>query len=226
MSAPATLTWFAHHESRLAWRDWLAMMTAGRRRRARTVAIALIVFAVFMHLVAYSMVGRFAAIGPASGKAALVVMTGVLLLSWSLMLSQAMESVTRAFYARSDLDLILSSPAAAGQVFAVRIGTMALSITLMAMLLAAPFINVLAAEGGARWLCAYGVAAAMGLSAAAFGVMLTVAMFGMIGPKRTRLVAQIAAAVIGAAFVIALQLGAILSYGTLSRLDLMALYSF
>jgi ABC-2 type transport system permease protein len=221
VSAPATFAWFAQHESRLAWRDWLTMMTAGRRRRIRTVAIALIVFAAFMHLVAYSMVGRFADIGLAPGKAALVMMTGILLLSWSLMLSQAMESVTRAFYARSDLDLILSSPAATSQVFAVRIGTMALAITLMAMLLAAPFINILVAEGGARWLCAYGVAAAMGLSASAAGVMLTVAMFGTIGPKRTRLIAQIVAAVIGAAFVIALQLGAILSYGTLSRLDVL-----
>ena len=81
-------------------------------------------------------------------------MTGILLLSWSLMLSQAMELVTRAFYARSDLDLILSSPAAASQVFAVRIGTMALSVTLMAMLLAAPFINVLVAPRAAHAGCA------------------------------------------------------------------------
>src|SRR6202034_2272557 len=37
------------------------------------------------------------------------------------------------------------------------------------------------------------------------------------GPRRTRLVAQILAAIIGAGFVIALQIAAILSYGTLSR---------
>ena len=29
-ASPGTLTWFARHEFRLAWRDWLAMMTAGR----------------------------------------------------------------------------------------------------------------------------------------------------------------------------------------------------
>ncbi len=219
MSQPGTLVWFAHHESRLAWRDWLAMMTAGRRRRIRTVAIALIVFATFMHVVAYSMVGRFADVGRDADKATLVVIIGSLLLSWSLMLSQAMESVTRAFYARSDLDLILASPAATRKVFAVRIGTMALSIVLMGVLLAAPFINVLAASGGSRWLGAYGVVAALGLAAAAFAVGLTIALFKTIGPKRTRLVAQIVAAVIGAAFVIGLQLGAILSYGTLSRID-------
>ena len=42
-------------------------------------------------------------------------------------------------------------------------------------------------------------------------------LFRLIGPSRTRLVAQIVAAVIGAGFVIALQIAAILSYGTLSR---------
>jgi ABC-2 type transport system permease protein len=226
MSRPASLAWFAHHEARLAWRDWLAMMTAGRRRRVRTVAIALIVFVTFMHFVAYSMVGRFADIGPDAGKATLVAITGSLLLSWSLMLSQAMESVTRAFYSRFDLDLILSSPVTAQKVFAVRIATMALSIALMSALLAAPFINILAALGGPRWLCAYGVVAAMGLAAAACAVALTVALFKAIGPKRTRLVAQIVAAIIGAAFVIGLQIGAIVSYGNLSRTDVLASDTF
>ena len=28
MSSTAALTWFARHEIRLAWREWLAMMTA------------------------------------------------------------------------------------------------------------------------------------------------------------------------------------------------------
>ena len=58
---------------------------------------------------------RYADVGADADKATLVVITGTLLLSWSLMLSQAMESVTRAFYARSDLDLILSSPVVGAQ---------------------------------------------------------------------------------------------------------------
>jgi ABC-2 type transport system permease protein len=45
-------------------------------------------------------------------------------------------------------------------------------------------------------------------------------MFRLIGPKRTRLAAQIIAAIIGAAFVIGLQAGAILSFGTISRFTL------
>ncbi len=217
MSGPATLAFLANHELRLGWRDWVSMMTAGHRRRLRSVAIALIVFAGFMHLLAYSMVGRYAATGLLPDKATLVVVTGIMLLSWSLLLSQAMESVTRAFYARSDLDLILTSPVSPRKIFSVRIGRIAVAVALMAMLLAAPFIDVLAYFGGAHWLAAYGVVAAMGAVAAALAVALTVALFRTIGAKRTRLIAQIVAAVIGAAFVIGLQVAAILSYGSLSR---------
>ena len=52
MSQPDTLVWLASHELRLGWRDWVAMMTVGHRRRTRTVAIALIVFVGFMHMLA------------------------------------------------------------------------------------------------------------------------------------------------------------------------------
>src|SRR5664279_2407617 len=88
------------------------------------------------------MVGRYAYVH--ADKAVLVVVTGCLLLSFSLLLSQAMESVTRAFYTRSDLDLILASPVSSRKVFSIRIGRIGASVALIAMLLAAPFINVLA----------------------------------------------------------------------------------
>jgi len=48
-------------------------------------------------------------------------------------------------------------------------------------------------------------------------IAATIMLFRLIGPARTRLVAQVLAAIIGAGFVIALQVAAILSYGTLSR---------
>jgi ABC-2 type transport system permease protein len=221
----ASLSFFAHHELRLAWRDWLSMMTAGRRGRERVVAVALTIFIVFAHLLAYYFVARYVDEVARMDKPAFVIITGCILLSWSLLLSQAMESVTRAFYARADLDLILSSPAAARKIFAVRIAAMALAVILMASLLASPVINVLVLRGGARWIAAYGVVAAMGATAAALAVALTVAMFRVIGPKRTRLAAQIVAAVIAAVFIIGLQVAAILSHGTLSRMVFLESYT-
>jgi ABC-2 type transport system permease protein len=216
VNSPASLTFLAHHEFRLAWRDWWSMLTAGKPHRIRVVAFALSAFAIFMHLVAFTIVAKFAEIEPDADRGTLVVITGCAILAWSLMMSQAMESVTRAFYARSDLDLILSSPVASRRVFAVRIATMAASTMLMAVLLAAPFINILIWRGGLRWFSAYGVVIAVGAVAAGLSVALTVALFRSIGPKRTRLAAQVVAAIVGAVFVIGLQIAAILSYGTLS----------
>ncbi|HEY5607276.1 MAG TPA: permease, partial [Alphaproteobacteria bacterium] len=143
MTQAASLAWLAHHEFRLAWRDWWSMLTAGKPHRVRVVVIAMLAFAAFMHLVAFAIVAKFAAIDPNADRGTLAVITGCALLAWSLMMSQAMESVTRAFYARSDLDLILSSPIVARRVFAVRIAAIAASTVIMAVLLAAPFINIL-----------------------------------------------------------------------------------
>ena len=217
MSRPDTMVWLAGHELRLGWRDWVSLMTAGGRNRARTVFVVLIVFAAFMHLFAYWIVAGYADATIASDTATLVGLTGTLVLSWSLLLSQAMESVTRAFYARSDLDLILTSPISARKVFSVRMGRIAGAAVIVAVLLAAPFINVLAMLGGSRWLAAYGVVAAMGAVATAAALALTIALFRLVGARRTRLIAQILAAVIGAAFVIGLQIAAIFSAGNISR---------
>jgi ABC-2 type transport system permease protein len=213
----AALTWFARHELRLASREWLAMMTGGRRGRKRAAVIGLIVFAAIMHLPAYAVIGRFADLQAPLDKSSLIVITATIVLAWALMLSQAIESVTRVFYARADLDLIMSSPVRLANVFSVRIASIALSVIAMALVLSTPFVDVLVIGGGLRWFSAYGVVVAIGLSAAAVAIAVTIVLFRLIGPSRTRLVAQVLAAVIGAGFVIALQVAAILSYGTLSR---------
>ena len=63
MSAPGTIAWLAHHEVRLAWRDWRSMLTAGRQRRGRTILAILVVFVLFMHGVAAAMLPRYAGAG-------------------------------------------------------------------------------------------------------------------------------------------------------------------
>src|ERR1700694_2404423 len=200
MTSTAALTWFARHELRRAWREWLAMMTAGRRGRKRRAVVGLIVFAAIMHLPAYAVIGRFANLQAPLDKSSLIVMSATIFLAWALMLSQAIESVTRVFYARADLDLIMSSPVRLTNVFSVRIAAIALSVIAMALLLSTPFVDVLVIGGGIRWFAAYGVVVAIGLSAAAVAIAVTIALFRLIGPSRTRLVAPILAAIICGGF--------------------------
>ena len=218
MSPPGSLTWFARHEGRLAWREMMSMMTAGRRDRERKVALAVAVFLTVIHIVAYYAIGPVAGAALGANLPTLVGITTALILAGSAILSQAMEGVTRTFYARADLELVLSSPARLNRFFAVRIGAIALSICAMSLLFIGPFINVLAVLGSPRWLSAYGVLLSVALVATAVAIVLTVLLFQIVGPKRTRLIAQITAAVIGGAFVIGLQISAMFSTGTLSRL--------
>jgi ABC-2 type transport system permease protein len=217
MTPFAVVTWFAGHEIRLARRELFGMLTAGARWRRPSVAIVLLVLLVFLHLPAWAVVGRFADIHAPLDTPTLIVITASVFLAWALILSQAIESVTRVFYARADLDLIMSSPVPLANIFSVRIAAIALSVTLMALLFATPFVDVLVIGGGPRWFAAYGVVLAIGMSASAVAIAVTVGLFRLCGPAKTRLVAQIISAVTGAGFVIALQIAAILSYGTLSR---------
>jgi ABC-2 type transport system permease protein len=221
MLAPASLGWMARHELTLAWRDWAAMMTGGHRARAVGLAVFLAAATIFMHLLALGLVLPWVQSGIVSDKPTLVLLTGTGLLFWTVMLSQALESVTRVYYARSDLDLILSSPASSRRLFAVRTAAVALTTILLTGLLASPLINILAILDDPRWLAAYGVVVSMGALATAIGVAITIALFRFVGPRRTRLVAQIVAAIVGAGFIIGIQAAAILYYGNMSRFSVL-----
>jgi ABC-2 type transport system permease protein len=214
---PQSFLWFARHEFRLSWRDTVSVITANKPGRARKAAIGAFVFLAFLHLVAFLALGHAGASAIANDLPTLVGVTTAIVLALSAMLSQAMESVTRTFYSRSDLELILSSPAPANRLFAVRLGAIALSVSFMSLFFMGPFINVLAFEGGPKWLGAYGIILCVSFVATALGSVFTVGLFHVIGPRRTRLVAQIAAAVIGGAFVVGLQMAAMFSTGTMSR---------
>ena len=219
--APGSAAWFAAHELRLGWRDWLAMATGGRRTRGILLALVLAGFFVVFHFLANIFIAPWAAEGIVPDKPTLVLITGTGLLFWTVMLSQALESVTRAYYTRSDLDLVLSSPASSRTLFTVRTGAIGLLTLLLALAIASPVIDVLVLNDGPRWLAAYGVLAALSALSTAIAVVVTLGLFALIGPRRTRVAAQIVAAIIGAGFVIGIQAGAILAYGNLSRFDVL-----
>ncbi len=216
---PGTLAWFARHEIRLFWRDWVGLLTAGRSNRFRGMVIAATVFFATMHLLAYAIIAPLTESALLPDKQTLVIVSGGLFLSVMTMISQAMDSVTKAFYARGDLDLILSSPAPTNRVFAVRMLAIALATTVLTLVIAGPFINALAILDGSVWLAAYAVIAALGAASTGLAIILTIGLFRGLGPKLTRIISQVVAAVIGAAFVIGVQVAAILSIGSYARLS-------
>ncbi len=213
MSTPGSIRWLAAHEFRLAWRDWRSMITAGNKRRFSRALIVLGLVAFGLHLPAYAIVARFAEDGLDPTIAELISVSIVVVLYISLLLSQSLEQVTRTLYSRGDLDLVLSSPVAPRRLFSVRIAANAVLMSIVALVISAPFLDSLLISGGPRWLAGFGVAIAVAVFAAALAVTITIGLFRLLGPRRTRLVAQVVAAVVGAAFAIGIQIVAIVNYG-------------
>jgi len=127
------------------------------------------------------------------------------------------ESVTRVFYARADLDLIVSSPANLANVFAVRVGAIALSVIAMGAVAGDAIRRRPCDRWRARWFAAYGVVIAIGLSASALAIAVTLLLFRLIGARDPAGRANPRAS--SAPVRDPLQIAAILSAGTLSDSD-------
>ncbi len=213
----ASLLWLARHELRLNWRDWMAMMTGGKRTRLiGWIAGGTLVYAVIT-LIAWLAVRPWVDAGALPDKQTLLVVSGMGLLFWAVTLSQAMEAVTRVYYARSDLDLILSSPTPGARIFVIRAGAVFITTFALGALLISPLILALVLQAGWHWLSAYLLLVALAASSVAIAMGITRLLFRLAGPKRTRLFAQIVAGIVGAGFVIGIQAAAILSHEGFSR---------
>ncbi|MBJ3783556.1 permease [Devosia sediminis] len=219
--APASLPWLAAHEFRLAWRDTLAMMTGGRRVRLVGWVVGGALVYGLMAVIAWFAIRPWVEAGVVLDKETLVLISGTGLLFWTVTLSQALEAVTRVYYGRSDLDLILSSPTSSDRLFAVRAGAVFVSTAALGALLISPLVLALAIQDGPRWLSAFLVLAALAALSVAIAMAITRLLFRVVGPRRTRLIAQIIAGIVGAGFVIGIQAAAILTHGGFSRMDIL-----
>jgi ABC-2 type transport system permease protein len=195
----STLSLLAH-ELRLVWRG------RGKRPRNRARLIFLLVgvgvlgfglgmpFALLLNTLPDRPSPEFA-LGIDAALAALLI----------LMLSQTISASALNFYERGDLDLLLSSPIPPQRVLTVRCLGMALTACLAFMLFATPVVGPAIVLGHWKWLCVYPVLFALGLFATAVGLMIATGLFKLIGPKRTRALAQVMAAVIGATIFLVVQ---------------------
>jgi len=196
---PGSLPWLLSHEMTLSWR------TAMGKRGAVRTAIVLFGFALVAFFgcipIALSLARRTVTLTP-------VLTAGLdvaLLVVFTLMLSQTLSGAVLAFYTRGDLDLLLSSPLSGRKVLAVRAIGLALTPFLVYAALVTPFLIPAAATGHPAWLSAYIVLAALVMLATAAGVSLAMALFAAIGPRATRTVGQLLAAVVGASVYLTFQ---------------------
>lgn len=212
MFAPGTVPWFLRHELLITWRTWV-QRGPGKKRRFNipipVVALVIIIAASLVVGVPVANELRDVEIN-ATPVLAFLIDIGLLLL-FTLMLSQTLVAAVDAFYDRGDLDLLLSSPVPPRRILTVRALAMALSPAMLFSAIAVPLAVPIAIVGGhPKVLGVLVVIAALALLATAVGLAIAIGLFSAIGPRRTRTVAQVMAAVAGASFVLAAQVPGLL----------------
>lgn len=206
---PGSLIWLLGHELRLASRR-------GRRmgRGGRVSLIFLFGVPILLSLMAGIPLGFLlnrveVTVTPVASAVAAVLLAT----AFTLMLSHSLSAAVDALYERADLDLLFSSPLSPRTVMTVRFLGVATGVFLVyAYFLAGP-LACLAVMGHPEWTASLVVLAAVALASAGGGLLLAAALFRVLGPRRTRTVAQVLAALIGAAIFLTAQARNILGEG-------------
>jgi ABC-2 type transport system permease protein len=218
---PGSFLWLVQHDLRLGF---LRLQSMFGNRRPVVIALVVVGVLVVFHLLAWPVAQwAFGSQAPASPDVAHpgLALSVLFLLPW--LVSQALTQLTRALYTRGDLDLLLASPVSPRAVVSARALAVAVECLLSVGLFVFPMANVTAILGGPRWLAIYPTLAATALLATAIGLGITVALFALLGPRRTRMVSQVLATLIASVFILSTQIVNVLPAQT--RLELIASFS-
>ncbi len=193
------------HDARLAWRDFRATFSA---LGDRALAVLLVVLLCVMHAAAWPIATQFAklAADPGAQSAAYSRAAPAVLFVLLLMVAQTLNGVTKLLYSRGDLELMFSSPVSARKVLFVRALAVAGGALTSASFFVVPLADAGLLAGHGRFAAIYPALIGAALLAAAVGLVGALGLFALIGPRMTRLAAQILATFIGAAFMMGLQL--------------------
>lgn len=204
---PPSFLWFMRHDLLVARRQ-ISAMFAGMK--PLTLALLLLVALVLFHGLGWVVTREYLDYRAEDPRGGWTAIGAMFLFVGPWIVSQALTNTTRALYTRGDLDLILSSPMSAKTVFFARSFAVAIESISSIAILILPIANMMALRLDWRWLAIYPTLLATGFFATGVGLVLTMALFRLCGPRRTRLVGQIVATIVGAGFALLLQVANLL----------------
>lgn len=204
MTAPGSILWLMKHELRLFWRR-------GKGRGNSALLLVLFLGLIWAGISFFLVRGVSVALPPppfgdtALDGLALAAVSVAVGFIGSIMMSGAVLAAVEAIYTRNDLDLLLSSPLPAWRILAVRACAIAINaLPTYLGLLGVPLIW-LAILSSPLWLSAIVFLISLAFLATGLALLLVTGLFRLIGPKRTRVMAQIFSAVAGAAIFLGFQ---------------------
>lgn len=203
--APGGIGWLVRHELRLSWR-YMTTRDGGHRR---VIILLSIVGAAALGLGA---MGGFASrlltpdVMPTAWPYLAAIIDAGLFFIVTLMLAQSLAAATIVFYDRGDLDLLLTAPVPPARLLTVRMLAMAANGMWGFLAFLSPLVLFSALIGGHwNWLAGLVVIAGLSLMMTAIGVACAMALVRLIGPRRTRTVAQVIGALVGAGIMLVTQ---------------------
>ncbi len=199
MFKPGSVMWLLGHELRLTWRNFLARTAGPVRIGLRILLLGLLLWG------GYWVAQAISDVNPNFGPIPLTVVGAIFLLLLSFMIAQALMLITEAIYQRGDIDLLLASPLPPWRILLVRMAAIAINVATLYLALAGAVFVWLPVFGGWQWMEFAPSVLALSLFATGLALFLAQVLFRVLGPRTTRVAAQILASLIGAAFFLAMQ---------------------
>ena len=187
--APGSLPWLVMHDVRVKAR--------GREGRWGRI-IAMLLLALLPIIGGAAMAWRVRG-GADLPQAALGSVGAVLLGMLLVMVSSAYAHVLRLGRDRGELELLLTAPLPVARVVAARVAGVQAVVALPFLLLTAPFFLFSAAFGHVTWVAGPLVVIAVALVATALALTIATLLDRFLGPKKAKLVAQVAGVGLAAA---------------------------
>lgn len=214
--APGSSLWLLRNEVRLGLRALGGRGKAGARWIR--LAVALLIVGGAAGSLGWLAAGQIARHPVRPTPLSCIVGEVIMAYVSTLMVAQALTFATQAFYERNDLDLLLSSPLPPRRVLTVRAVGIAAAASAIYLMLASALVIPLLLRGLFSWLSIYVVIADLALLATSAGLLLAMALFRVLGARRTRVVSQVLAALIGASAFLLAQLRNLLPRSEWSRM--------
>lgn len=201
---PGSVLWLMGHELRLYWRRGKMKPKSGLILAGFLLALwGIVSFFVFMRLGPFIPPPPFEN-GPAVGLA-LVGVALVIAFIASVMVSQAILGAVDAIYTRNDLDLLLSSPLSPWRVLIVRSAAIAIGALPLYAGLFGPPLLWLSIYSSPLWLSAIIFLVTLAFAATGLALLIVTGLFRIMGPRNTRVFAQVFSALSGAAVFLGFQ---------------------
>lgn len=186
------------HEIRLGFRTRKDNQRGGRM-------ILLAILALMLFGAGWMIASLMANVDPSFAPPVLLGLSAGIAFIATLMLGHALIAATDAVYTRGDLDLLLSSPFSPWTVMTVRALGVVVQVATTYLVLLSGVLVSLAILGAWQWLSLGPALIGLALFMTGFGLLIAMALFATIGPRATRVAAQVIGAFVGASIFLAFQ---------------------